>query len=540
MSKSHSFSIYLLKEKFNVSNALKEEHALGDPIDATNLPEGATLFVLDPAPNPPWWIKFWGVSKIVKQVLKGAILFLPVEERCFALTFGHTHHNLKNDCYEYDFGLRVTLNSLDPDKLKSTDIIEPGIARRQRIQSPTDSDLTFFDFDRDSSIIKTLTGKVKDEYALFFKHATGASSLRISSKVDPNEVKQLCENILEIYNKNDYRESFPDIQNVIPVKDPSTVKHLDNKLLEAFESMSIDLVLTIPQVVDYRGGFNITFSGAGEGLIYEDVYIQYYREYLEENGISGVSIEMLSSHCVIICDEEGNKKDSFSIYKCFLFESILDDFNYHFCEGNWYRIEKSYIEKLKNFLDPHFEYSDLIDFDHISEPEYNADVSEQDKKYICLDGKNISSSGQHQVEPCDLYTVKDGMAVYRHVKRSTRSSLLSHLFNQGINSVELIKLESEAKIRMRQLVKENLSGNDEKKYLEPIGGGHEKVVYEIITHKDKEKKSNNLPIFSRISLRRSIKTFQLMSVDVAVCFILNKREKKKGKKKARKRKKGTA
>ena len=104
MAKSRTFCIYLLKEGFNAGNALKTDHSLGDPADASQLPEGATLYVLDKSPSQPWWKAYWGVSQNLRQVLKGAIVFLPIGERCFAITFGHTYHFLKDESYEYDFG----------------------------------------------------------------------------------------------------------------------------------------------------------------------------------------------------------------------------------------------------------------------------------------------------------------------------------------------------------------------------------------------------------------------------------------------------
>jgi len=41
MSKSRSFSIYLLKEGFDASNALKENHKLDDEIGCEKLSESA-------------------------------------------------------------------------------------------------------------------------------------------------------------------------------------------------------------------------------------------------------------------------------------------------------------------------------------------------------------------------------------------------------------------------------------------------------------------------------------------------------------------
>ena len=155
MSKTHSFSIYLLKEGFDATNALKEDHALEDDVTGDDLPEGASLFVLDSDPMPPWWRSYFGIKKTLLQTLKAAVVFVPVGERTFAITFGHVQHNLRDTSYEYDFGLRVTLNCVDPDKLKSTDVLMPNGSKRQRTQVPVDSDLTYFDFDRDATILKS-------------------------------------------------------------------------------------------------------------------------------------------------------------------------------------------------------------------------------------------------------------------------------------------------------------------------------------------------------------------------------------------------
>ncbi|HAR49258.1 MAG TPA: sporadically distributed protein, TIGR04141 family [Smithella sp.] len=538
MSKTHPFSIYLLKEGFDAANSLKAGHGLKDSFDADNIPEGASIFILDSIPKEPWWKNYFGVKGNLKQTIKGAILFLNVKERHFAITFGHTHHHLKDECYEYDFGLRVTLNSLDPDKLKSTDTLEPEKAKRQRIQSPVDSDLTYFDFDRDSSIIKTLTGKVKNEYKNIFKHATGASSLRIGLSVEPDKLNELCQNTLDIYNKEDFKAAFPDIQNIIPIKDPEIIKQLDFLLIQAFKNNSIDLVLTIPEIVNYQDSLSITFTGVGQSLMYEDVYISYYRDYLlsHEYKADDFSIDILKSHQLNICNDDGSTKEKFSIYKSLLYDTSLDSCCYHFCEGNWYQIEKSYIDKLKRYLDPYFENTNLIDFNHNSERAYNNAIASNDSKYICLDCTNISPVGQRQVEPCDLYKVEDGIAIYSHVKLSTRSASLSHLFNQGVNSIELIKVEDSTKEKMINLVKENLNGNSAKDYIKSIEDDISKVIYIIITHKDENNKSDNLPLFSRISLMRSIKSLKLMSVKAAVCFVKDLSPKKDGRKKERSKK----
>lgn len=59
------FSIYLLKEGYDATNALREDHVLADNVGAPALPEGATLFVLDSEPRPPWWRLYSALRKIL-------------------------------------------------------------------------------------------------------------------------------------------------------------------------------------------------------------------------------------------------------------------------------------------------------------------------------------------------------------------------------------------------------------------------------------------------------------------------------------------
>ena len=103
MAKTRSFSIYLLKEGSDATNSLREDHVLDENVEAQDLPDEATLFVLDNEPRPPWWKAYFGIDKHLTQVHKGAIVFLPVGERCCALCFGHVAHNLIDTSYDHDF-----------------------------------------------------------------------------------------------------------------------------------------------------------------------------------------------------------------------------------------------------------------------------------------------------------------------------------------------------------------------------------------------------------------------------------------------------
>ncbi|MDR3060358.1 MAG: TIGR04141 family sporadically distributed protein [Prevotella sp.] len=539
-NKSRSFSIYLLKQGFNKDNALKDGHPSLNAIKANYLPGGSSLFLLDTKPYTPWWKDYWGINQDVQQVSKGAIVFVPVKDKCFALTFGHTYHYLKEDAYEYDFGIRTTLNSLDPEKLKSTDILNPENSRRQRIQSPTDEDITFFDFDHDSSIINRLTGKVKKEYKGIFTNATGSSNLSISSNVQPSELLVFLNQLLDIYLKIDYQITFPNIHNITPVRDPIVISELNKILITAFANRVPQLVLSIPDIVNYDGNLNITFSGAGRKgiLIFPDVYIDNYRDYLSANTVQKITIQDIAKkHYINLCDDDGNSKNSYSIFKSLIFECVHNAHQYHLCDGNWYKIDDDYVNKLKGFLDPYFYTEDLFpNYTYSSEGVYNEEVAKANQEIVCLDRTNISPIGQTQIEPCDLFFIQGDKMTLCHIKLSTRSSTLSHLFNQGVNAVEILHLENESKEKLKKIVNDKSKIALTNTQLATIEEGKIRIIYGIITHKPSENKSLNLPIFSKISLKRALTELKAMGVDAKICYIKDDTTRESGKPKKRKRK----
>ena len=541
MSKNHSFSIYLLKEGFDATNALREDHKLDDQVVGQALPKGASLFVLDNPPAPPWWRAYFAIEQDLTQSQKGAVVFLAVGTRTFAITFGHVQHNLREASYEYDFGLRVTLNCLDPEKLKSTDILEPNGAKRRRTQLPVDSNLTYFDFDRDETILRSLTGKVRPEFKKFFRHATGTSNIRVSSDVTAEGLPDLCAKLLELYQDEGYKENFQDIQNITPARDPVVREELNAKLLEAFKAKSDALALSIPDIVNFKEGLWARFSGAGPGQIYDDVFLGRYYEYLEERGQDPATfdIERLKHHCLVLTDEDGQPLgERHSIYRSLIFDTSLGAGTaYHLCDGEWYLVEPSFIKRIETYLDPFCAASQLPGFAHENEGEFNESCGNDVPGMICLDKTSIAPTGQKAVEPCDLFEAKNGKAVLHHVKISTLSAQLSHLFNQGTNSIHLIRDNDEAKGRLKDLVQEKAAAGAVGASVAPIDADAFKVVFDVITRKDPAGKSSNFPLFSRISLMRAMKDLKRMGIEAEYAFIKDGSVAEGGRKKKRKLKK---
>ena len=511
MAKTRNFNIYLLKEGYNHNNTIIQDKIAERNVVQNNISQGY-VYVFDNNPYKPWWVDYWGISnnENLLQVSKGAIVFIESEGKNFVLTYGHVGSFLDKKSYEYDFGLKVTLNCIDEKKLKSVDISHLEDSKKQRTQTPTSQSLNFFDFHYNSSILKTLTGLVKDEYKNLFSMATGSSNLKISSKKDAQDVSDLCKELLSLYNKEDYKISFPNINNITPIKDPDVIDKLNAKLLSALsEEGSGDLFLSIPSIVDYNEEQKLYFIGSGRKEEIDDLFIDKYKDFLDAIlPPIDLTIDILENHKLLIENCNSQPKETYSISECLLFDTIIEGTNYHLYDGHWYKIEKEFLNQLSKKLDQFFEENLLPDFNHKNEGDYNEYCAKNDQKLILLDKKNISPRGQTQIEPCDLYELRNDVSMFYHIKRSTLSASLSHLFNQGTSSITTIEQDAEAEAKLNNLVGR---GNEllEKK----------KVVYGIITHKDKANKSLNLPLFSRISLDKTIDYLKLIKAEVSFGFI---------------------
>ncbi|WP_419941165.1 DUF6119 family protein [Candidatus Palauibacter sp.] len=529
MAQSHYFSIYLLKTDCSTASALRDDHALIPDIEAEHLPEGAALLLADERPRHVWWKTYFGIDRDLRQAFKGALVFVPAAGRTFAFSFGRAYHSLRSGSYEPDFGLRVTLNVVDPQKIKNTDIIEPVNARRQRTQVSVMSDLTFFDFDHDSAVLKNLAGKARDDYAHLVRNVSGQDSLRVSSDVQAGDLPTLCEQLLSLYESNDYESAFPGIRAISRVQDPELVEQLDERLIVGLKKRDSALLLGVPAFVDYGKSVQIRYRGAGGAFVQDDATLELYYEYLSTQSVplESITLDDLRRHKIELVDEEMRPGDRYSIMKALIYDTQLkgDSAGYHLLENVWYRVETDYMKLLETDLAGMFEDPELPAYKHENEGDYNEKMDEEHDNVKCLDGKNIAPPGTTQVEPCDLLCIGGEAESERrdvrlvHVKRSTRSSGLSHLFSQGAGSMELLLSESASVEKLEALVTDFQDAVGDLELPKRLEKRAVKVVFAVVTKKDPGGRWGNLPLFSRINLRRAKRQFGLMGVAVGIGFI---------------------
>lgn len=117
-------NVYLLKRGSDVAKAIKtkglDTHEL--VFDGSHI---GTLYAKAPHANPPRWARFFKdaipITILGKNSATGALVIVETDGRIFAVAFGRGRHLLESEFIESNFGLRVTLNSVDENSLRSID-----------------------------------------------------------------------------------------------------------------------------------------------------------------------------------------------------------------------------------------------------------------------------------------------------------------------------------------------------------------------------------------------------------------------------------
>src|SRR2546425_782967 len=92
-----------------------------------------------------------------------AVLIVTVSEKTFVLTFGYGRSLLRPGVWEEDFGLRVTLNAVDPLRIRSVDRFKfDAISQHSQIQASRDANIVEFGLDVEQDLLRAVTGKPRD------------------------------------------------------------------------------------------------------------------------------------------------------------------------------------------------------------------------------------------------------------------------------------------------------------------------------------------------------------------------------------------
>jgi uncharacterized protein (TIGR04141 family) len=489
-----------------------------------------SLHVLKPPPKEPRWAPFLreGFAEGVQLSLSAtaaAVLFVRAGSRWFAVTFGQGRHLLHPDSFEIDFGLKVTLNTVDVKKLRSLDLRTfEELTVHTRRQVSRSSALDVFNVDVHRDLLGSVTGEPTD--TSLAKRLTGRDALAFTGTLAFSELATKSKALLEHYEGTQYKERFPWVDNIRYVRDGKTLDVLNEKLVRGINSRNTGKIhLAPPEVIEWDGvSFLHPGENPGNGEAHLDLDLGICMVSLAtREGVDPaefkLSLETLKREKIrTVRDDDSYLPERWSLYNCLVAELVEADALYILSAGQWFKIEKTFAaQTLKDTM------ALVREIEHLpaaqpneAEEDYNARAAGSFKNLALLDQKNKKAKGARTaIEPCDLFS-ESGQFI--HVKRKLRSSALSHLFSQGAIAAETFLSDE----KFRKEVKKVIEGQNPEiarrmgdPRERPDPSQHE-IVFAVITPPTREKWPNALPFFSQLNLVRTASRLRLLGFRVSL------------------------
>lgn len=494
MAATNKLIIYLIKDKF------KDGHNIVKKANKHFTFRGiGTFYTSDSFSKEPDWLQDFFKGRIGNVALfsasaKGILLTNVTFKRkkiSFAVSFGGGRHFLNEEAIEEGFGLKVTLNTVEKDSIRSIEKSNIGAnSKLSKEQMSKSTNASEFGIDIEQDLVRAVTGKSR--LAQFGQTIAGADALSVSVKVDIDTIKEFLVHVYARYLSKDYLTEFDWIDQIKHIKNPTIMENLEAILLQRYNNQDFDkLWMAVPDLLDWSELKGFKYIPRKEELS-DDLDIQEFREAVGE--IDHLD-KLISRRVHAISAISDTDIAHWNVFRCLYGEIELRKKQYVINNGKWYEIEKDFV-KLVNRLYSKIPLSkvSLPDYDHDNEGDYNIAAAGSNVAYLLMDKRTIMHGGsRNKIEFCDIYS-KDKKMI--HVKHYGASAVLSHLFQQGMNAGEYLNSDSEFR---RKLNNELSAGWKFKNPDRGINPESFEIIFAIISRKGNKRPS--IPFFSKVSIK---------------------------------------
>jgi uncharacterized protein (TIGR04141 family) len=512
--KQWPLSIYLLKKEVTeVKNALR----LNANVHQITIGKGndliGTLFYRTIPPRPPRWVAFFDSYLEPNEVMSSGVagvLIVPAAGRLFALTFGSGRHLLSPGTFEEGFGLRATLNSVSPDRIRSIDRKAlDATGRHSREQASRNIPIIEFGLDIDKDILHAVMGPPED--ISLGRRFAGADALSVVVGTKVENLPTLLETYMNQYRKRTYRDRFPWVDNIKEVSDRGLRTVLDRDLEKLIKERKLERIwMAVPELVDWHDVKGFSFTYSEEQNLLDDIGFDSFLVHVHHP--DEINIATLHRHRVYcISAETDAPKSEWSVYKCIYAEIDRNKSTFLLNDGRWYEVARGYVREIDDAIQriPQLKGLTLPKFTDQNEKDYNNRVSKGNPlMYALMDRKMIPyGGGNSKIEFCDLYTRNRQII---HVKRYGGSGTLSHLFAQGYVSASIFLNDD----KFRKAVNDEFPDSHK---LHPGSGRLKSSDYEVaFVIASKVVGQLVLPFFSRVTLRSAVSQLRNMGYGVTL------------------------
>lgn len=505
-------TIYLIKEGYDTAESIIDDQKKSDEHELSDIGD---LFVQTGWRKPPRWARFFEGYVPIEQLgfveSAAAILIMESQKRLFAITFGQGRYLLKPGCWEERFGLRVALNSIGETNIRSIDKLTfDSISRHSKEQASRDVAAIDFGLDIEQDLLRAVTGKPREEG--LGRKLYGMDALHVSVQVSLNSLDELLSRYYEKYLDKSYQNLFPWVDHIGEITDRSRAEQLDNLLITRIIEGELDRIwMAVPDVVEWERIDGFRFGSGHRLPLINDINLPYFLNSLKDK--TQLSKKILTTHKVHGIDNDGRIIYSWQAYHCIHAELEHEGDAYLLNRGKWYRIERDFVMQVNESYSRIPRYQNIFpEYNDASETAYNERIAKiEPSKYALMDRKTIPYGGTYnKVEFCDLFVNRQDII---HIKRYGASSVLSHLFSQGLVSGELFFTDAE----FRQKVNEHLPEGHRLTEVKKRPNTDEfQIVFAVISDAPGDLV---IPFFSRLNCRHAARRLEGYGYRISICKI---------------------
>ncbi|WP_330544047.1 TIGR04141 family sporadically distributed protein [Aeromonas hydrophila] len=514
--RKEKLSIYLVRDPNKIeSEIINTENAM-QPIDI-ELPdiESARLYIKKHPPKniPPWTRLFTDNTSVDKLAFGtsssvGAVFIVKLLGNIFILSFGTGFHLLKDDAIERDFGLKVTLNSVDPDKLRSLDKASyDHNPLNSRTQSTIDVDIFNLHLDSETEMLYAITGtSLIPEFGL---NVTGRDALTVAVETTLDTLPKILEISLSQYKKK-LPSKFSWVENINRVRDLDEIEILDMELDSCLSNNNYNGIwLGEPEIIDWENQIGYSFDTGQRVPRHPVLSLNDYIDHIDRDELT---VERMKLDTIYVNNNDYQPTKQWSVYRCIYAEIVYSGNIYILRNGTWYRVNTMFTESIDKYLmDINIYPNELPEYSHEREEDYNIFVCDSDSSFCLMDKRNIKIGGAYdKIEHCDL--IRNGNE-FIHVKFYRSSGTLSHLFSQGLVAAEAFIKDAWYREQLNPKLPTSIKLDDPTKRPTP---SNYNIVYAIATNKNIP---NELPFFSKVTLKNALIMLRALDYKVSLAQI---------------------
>lgn len=508
-------TIFLVKANVPMSGVIKGQkqyRVTSIPIDSVTT---ARLYTGSSHVGHPRWVAFFE-GNIDPEALAlwtagaSAVLLIECADRLFAVTFGYGRHLVRPEAVETTFGLHVALNVLPTTgAIRSIDRKTfEGVTTHVREQASKETTLSGFGLNVERDLLRAVVGTPTDK--AFGARIAGMDALHTTVRTRLSKLPALLHSYLLKSQETTYRENYAWIDNITEVRDPSVIDALETELVAQIRTGDFSRKwLAVPDLLEWFDIDGFRYTDDDQTPLFDDIHFSTYVAQLRSP--AKLNIQALRRHRVFAYSAETSLvEDQWPVYSCIYAEIDLQSGTYLLNNGSWYQVDQSFVRKIDDETStiPQTTHP-LIEYrTRESENQYNRRLQKALTNACVMDAKQVSYGGGHSsLEFCDVFASSRTMI---HVKKFRGSSVLSHLFAQGVAAATAFVSDAEFRKELNKKLPPafRLANTTTRPQAR-----HYELAYVIASHSTRPLQ---LPFFSRVTLRNARRQLEALGYSVTL------------------------